>query len=153
MYCSLGNIRSLGRGKVLRKKMFCFFCFLLWDWETKKEKCLRIICKDNCWIKCWNVGRSVVSNSLWPHGLWLARLFCPWDFPGKNTGVGCHFLLQGIFLTQGLNPCLLCRLHWQADSWPPAPPGFYAYLLKLDFFFKLFLLIWLHKVLVAACGI
>ena len=40
---------------------------------------------------------------------------CPWDFPGKNTGVGCHFLLQGIFLTQGLNPCLL---HWQADSLP-----------------------------------
>ena len=35
------------------------------------------------------------------------RHLCPWDFPGKNTGVGCHFLLQGIFLTQGLNPCLL----------------------------------------------
>ena len=32
----------------------------------------------------------------------------------KNTGVGYHFLLQGIFLTQGLNPCLLCLLHWQA---------------------------------------
>ena len=35
---------------------------------------------------------------------------CPWDFPGKNTGVGCHFLLQGIFLTQGSDPpLLLCR--------------------------------------------
>ena len=33
------------------------------------------------------------------------------DSPGKKTGVGCHALLQGIFLTQGLNPCLLCRLH------------------------------------------
>ena len=32
------------------------------------------------------------------------RLLCPWDFPGKNTGVGCHFLLQGIFLTQGSKP-------------------------------------------------
>ena len=32
-----------------------------------------------------------------------ARLLHPWDFPGKNTGAGCHFLLQGIFLTQGLN--------------------------------------------------
>ena len=32
-----------------------------------------------------------------------ARILCPWDFSGKNTGVGCHFLLQGIFLTQGLN--------------------------------------------------
>ena len=32
-----------------------------------------------------------------------ARLFCPWDFPGKNNRVDCHFLLQGIFSTQGLN--------------------------------------------------
>ena len=43
----------------------------------------------------------------------VTSLLCPWNFPGKNTGVGCHFLLQGIFLTQGLNPHLL---HWQADS-------------------------------------
>ena len=38
-----------------------------------------------------------------------ARCLCPWDFPGKNTGVGCHFLLQGIFLTQGSNLGLICR--------------------------------------------
>ena len=43
---------------------------------------------------------------------WPTSLLCPWNFPGKNTGVGCHFLLQGIFLNQGLNPCLLCLLHW-----------------------------------------
>ena len=42
-----------------------------------------------------------VCNSLPPHGLQPTRLLCPWDFPGKNTGVGCHFLLQGIFPTQG----------------------------------------------------
>ena len=59
-------------------------------------------------------SRSVVSDSLWPHRLQPARLLCPWNFPGKNTGVGCHFLLQGIFLTQGLNLHLLCLL--QADS-------------------------------------
>ena len=35
----------------------------------------------------------------------LARFLCSWDFTGKNTGVGCHFLLQEIFLTQGSNPC------------------------------------------------
>ena len=46
---------------------------------------------------------SVVSDSLRPHGLQPARLLCPWDFPGKGTGVGCHFLLQGIFPTQGSN--------------------------------------------------
>ena len=37
----------------------------------------------------------------------------PWDFPGENTGVGCHFLLQGIFSTQGFKLCLLCLLHCQ----------------------------------------
>ena len=49
---------------------------------------------------------------------------CPWDFPGKNTGVGSHFLLQGIFPTQGLNLCLLHLSFWQADSLPLAPPVF-----------------------------
>ena len=45
------------------------------------------------------------------------------DSPGKNTGVGCHSLPQGIFSTQGLNLCSLHPLHWQAVSLPPAPPG------------------------------
>ena len=55
-------------------------------------------------------SRSVVSNSLQPHGLQPTRLLRPWNFPGKNTGVGCHFLLHGIFPTWGLNPHLLhCR--------------------------------------------
>ena len=51
-------------------------------------------------------NHSVVSDSLQPHGLQPTRLLHPWDSPGKNTGVGCHFLLQGIFLTQGSNPGL-----------------------------------------------
>ena len=58
------------------------------------------------------VSRSVMSDSLQPHGLWPTRLLSPWNSSGKNTGVGCHFLLQGIFLTQELNPSLL---HWQMD--------------------------------------
>ena len=49
------------------------------------------------------------------YGLQPTRLPCPRDFSGKNTGGGCHFLLQGIFPTQGLNPHLL---HWQAGSLP-----------------------------------
>ena len=52
------------------------------------------------------------------------RFLCPWDSPGKNTRVGCHALLQGIFLTQKRNLCLLCLLHWrQVGSLPLAPPG------------------------------
>ena len=43
-----------------------------------------------------------------------------WDFPSKNTGVGCHFLLQGIFPTQGSYPC---PLHWQIDSLPLSHQG------------------------------
>ena len=43
--------------------------------------------------------------------------------PGKNTGVGCHAFLQGMFPTQGSNSCLLCLLHWQMASFPLAPPG------------------------------
>ena len=54
-------------------------------------------------------------------GVWLlatpwtvaSRLLCPWDSPGKNTGVGCHALLQGIFPTQGSNPSLFsCIGRW-----------------------------------------
>ena len=51
-----------------------------------------------------------MPNSKQPHGLQPTRLFCPWDFLGKDTAVGCHFLLQGIFPTQGSNLGLLhCR--------------------------------------------
>ena len=38
---------------------------------------------------------TVMSDSLQPHGLQPTRLFCPWNFPGKNTGVDCHFLSSG----------------------------------------------------------
>ena len=75
-------------------------------------------CKTGIWLLPFSVVcchyYCLVPKScptlLQPHGLWPARLFCPWNFPGRNIGVGCHFLLQGIFLTQGLNPSLLhCR--------------------------------------------
>ena len=52
-----------------------------------------------------------------------ARLLCPWNFPGKNTGVDCCYLLQGIFLTQGWNPQLWPLPHWQKGSLPLMSPG------------------------------
>ena len=64
-----------------------------------------------------------MSNSVQPHGLQPTRLLYPRDSPGKNTGVRCHFLLQGVFLTQGLKLPLLCPLPWQVDSLPQVPPG------------------------------
>ena len=63
-----------------------------------------------------------------------ARFLCPWNFPGKNTGVGCHFLLQEFFLTQRLNPGLL---HWQMDSLPTEPP-FGEPLFKLLYYVTVF---------------
>ena len=48
---------------------------------------------------------------------------CPWDSPGKNNGVGCHTLLQGIFPIQGSNLPILSLLYWQAGSLPLAPPA------------------------------
>ena len=72
------------------------------------------------------LSHSVVSGSLQPHGLQPTGLLCPWDSPGKNTGMGSQSPLQGIFLTQGSNPCLLrlqnCRqvvyrqATWEAQS-------------------------------------
>ena len=52
--------------------------------------------------------------------LWTVVFQAPlsMEFPGKNTGVGCRFLLQGIVLTQELNLHLLCHLHWQAGPLP-----------------------------------
>ena len=63
---------------------------------------------------------SVLSISLQRCGLQPARLLCPWDFPGKNIGVGCCAVLQGIFWIQGLNLCLLHLLAGRFfTTWAP----------------------------------
>ena len=77
-----------------------------------------------------------MSDSWCTHGLYPCRLLCPWNSPGKNTGVGCHTLLQARILEwvatpfsrvssllRGLDRCLLHCLHWQVCSLPLAPPG------------------------------
>ena len=81
------------------------------------------VCVCVCVCVCVYVSHSVLSDSMQPHGLWPTRLLCPWDSPGKNSGVDCHFLLQGIFPTQGSNPCLP---HWQVDSLPLSHQGLSA---------------------------
>ena len=70
--------------------------------------------------KSETVNCSVMSNSLQPHGLQPARLLCLWNPPGKNTGVGYHSLLQGIFLTEGSN---LGLLHCRQRSLSSEAPG------------------------------
>ena len=75
-----------------------------------------------------NVSHSAVSDSLQTQEL-RVRLLYPLNSPGKNTGMGCHSLLQGTFWTQGLNPCLL-RLRWQVRSLPPGNPELFKALLN-----------------------
>ena len=61
-------------------------------------------------MKCESVSSSVGSDFLWPHGLQSSCFLCPWDSPGKDTGVGRQSLLQGIFLNPGMEQGLLhCR--------------------------------------------
>ena len=67
--------------------------------------------------------RSVVSDSMGSCGLLPARLLFPWDSPGKNTGAGCHFLLQGVFPTQRLSSRLLRLVLCNQVLYPLSHPG------------------------------
>ena len=69
---------------------------MVWEGKSEYRKLKRII---HCILQLRynaseSISRSVMSNSLWPHGLWPTRFLCPWNSPGKNTEVGCRFLLQ-----------------------------------------------------------
>ena len=65
----------------------CLFCYLVY-------RVIVTIFLNSIYMRCCCQVASVVSDSVRPHGLQPTRLLCPWDSPGKNTGVGCHFLLQ-----------------------------------------------------------
>ena len=68
--------------------------------------------KNHCYYTVHVHAQLLGCIRLWAtHGLQPTRLLCPCDFPGKNNGVGCHFLLQGILSTQRLNPHLLQLLY------------------------------------------
>ena len=71
----------------------------------------KVLCP--CYSCCCLVTKSYLTL-LPPHALYLARLPCPWNFPGKNIELGCHFLLWQTFPVLGSNPCLL---HPQVDSY------------------------------------
>ena len=104
----------------------------LWSMDSNHRSCTAVvfIFENNLHISgCVSSHQvaSVMSDSLWPCGLWPSRLLCPWDSPGKNTGVCCHALLQGLFRTQALNPHLMfpasagsfftASATWEACKW------------------------------------
>ena len=94
--------------------VLCIARRILNHWATREVPIYMILC-------CCTV-LSHFQLSATP-GTVIHQALCPLAFPGKNTGVGCLFLLQGIFPTQGSNLTLLCLLHWQADSLPTEPLG------------------------------
>ena len=69
--------------------------------KRKASKCQEFL--NFAFLCCAVLNRSVMCNSLRPHGLQYARLLCPWNSPGKITGMGCHFFHQWMFSTQGSN--------------------------------------------------
>ena len=73
------------------------------EWQSWDFQCTSVLSCVQFFATPWTVARQASLS---------------WNFPGKNTGVGCHCLLQVIFPTQGLNPHLPCLLHWQVDSLP-----------------------------------
>ena len=96
-----------------RTHISCVSCIILFTTSTTREA-------PSLWYPPHLKVKVLVAHL---HGLWPSSLLYLLDTPGKNTGVGCHALLQGIFLTQGSNSCLLCLLHQQGCSSPLAPPG------------------------------
>ena len=100
---------------IVKAMVFPVVMYVCEIWTIKKAEHQRIDTFELCWRRFLRVpwsarrsnqsvpkeseSRSIVFDSLWAHG----RLLHPWDFPGMDTGMDCHFLLQGIFLTQGSN--------------------------------------------------
>ena len=106
-------VKDRGKPAVLQSKVLQRVGY---GWATEQEQEVDKLC----------------LTHLQPHGRQLTKLFCPWDFPGKSTGMGGHLLLQGIFVTQGFNPHLLHHrwilYHWTTRK---APDG-NKYLLSIN---------------------
>ena len=101
------QVRGLGWGlRVFRAPECPVGCSHGWEMLPRDLALVRFPRNICCCDKC--VSHSVMSDSLRLRGLYPARILGPWDFPGKNTGVGCLFLLQGIFLAQKSKPGLPC---------------------------------------------
>ena len=122
-FCSCHSLRKVitcFNPSCLSSMLFAWFC--LFHCTFKKNffhpSVLVCVCVSACELSCFS--RVWLCATLWTVA---PRLLWPWDSPGKNTGAGCHALLQRIFPTQGLNLHLLCFLCWQAGYLPLALPG------------------------------
>ena len=103
MDMSLNKLREMVKNREAWRAACC-----PWGRRVRHDRAMEL-----SWV-C--IACSIMADPLRPQALWPTRLLCAWDFLGKNTGVGCHFLLQGIFPTQKWNLYLLCLLHCQTDA-------------------------------------
>ena len=110
------NIQRLLLKKTRHHKLRNLVLFQLWEngsdwahWNHSFNMCAKSL--QSCLTLCDAMDCSPPGSTV--HG----------DSRGKNTGVGCHALFQGIFPTQGSNPHLFCLLHWQSGSFPLVPLG------------------------------
>ena len=87
-----------------------FFLYIWLSWWSLKFEC-ECMCMHVCVCSALSCAQLFATQ-----GLLLTRFLCPWNFPDKNSGVGCFFPLQGIFSARGLNPYLQYVLHWPVDS-------------------------------------
>ena len=100
--------------------MFITAVFTMPKFESKQEAIQQVKGKTNCGARVLSCfSRARLFATLWTVAHQAPR---PWDSPRKNSGAGCHTLLQGIFLTQGSNPCLLRLLHCRR-FFTTEPPG------------------------------
>ena len=98
---SLGGLQSMGLQRVTQDLVTPQHLY----YSTHEDNYICVcVCASTCVYVCVCL---VLSDSLQPHGLQPARLLCPWDSPGKNTRVGCHFLLQGNLPDPGIEPTSL----------------------------------------------
>ena len=110
---------------------------------TKNPFVLQLLSCSDSFVISWTVTSSMgfprqkywLLLSRFSHvqlfGLQPTRLLCPWDSPGKNTGVGCHFLLQGIFPDPGIEPVSLMSPALAIGFLPLAPPGMGCHFLTI----------------------
>ena len=123
-YCTIALISPISKVmlKILQARLQQYMNCELPDVQGgfRKGRGTRDQIADICWII--KKARMKLPNRVWSlqyYGMWPTRLLHPWNFPGKRTGVGCHFLLQGIFPTQESNPSLPhCRQTLTSE-----PPG------------------------------
>ena len=89
--------------QLLKLPRNCFPSSLFWSQVYHKIYIQSVIFQCNILFVCLFLAGKLCLTLLWPHTLQPTQLLWPWDFPAKNTGKRCHFLFQGMFLSQGLS--------------------------------------------------